>query len=425
MVDAQSQPLNSFTQWPPQKWLCLIMLAMIGLSLSACATWQEPKEIDESALRARAVSAREGDVQVRAAVLSTEDSKRFLGANVNATNILPIWIEVDNATKQTLWLLRAGADPDYFSPQEVAWPFRSLLRRANNDRLNDHFDRLGFQSPIAPGETRNGIIFANPQHRMLLLTVDLLGQGEIIPFTLFLPVPDDVLDEDVLMPIKRLTETNLPNTQKSDQFRTALGMLPYCATNETGARVGDPINVVFVGELADIAAALARLKYRRIEKVYDTAQRLFNRPPDVVVRKAGQGSMPANWMRIWVAPLRYQNQPVFLMQAGRAIGGRFSESSNNEPILHPNVDEARNLLIHDMFYSGGLAKLGFTKPGASIAACPDAFSGNHRYYSDGLRAVLFFESRPLDLSDIETLDWYPYLKHESTNMTPQISDVQQ
>ena len=401
-------PLIRAVQWPMAAWKRLIVLVMIGLLLSACATWQEPQETHESTLRARAVIASERGVQVRAAVLSTEDSNRLLGANVNATKILPVWIEVDNTTTHTLWLLRAGADPDYFSPREVAWPFRSFLQRANNERLNDHFDRFEFHSPVAPGETRNGIIFVNPQYLVLLFTVDLLGQGEIFPFTLFLPVPDDVSDEDVLIPIKRFTETKKPNIQKSDQLRTALEKLPCCATNVAGARVGDPINVVLVGELDDVAAALARLKFRRVEKVSDTAQRLFSRPPDVVVRKSGQGSVPANWMRIWVAPLRYRNQSVFLVQAGRPLGGRFSESDSNNSKLHPNVDEARNLLIQDMLYSGGLEKLGFVRGAGRIDASTQDSSGQAA--SDGLRAVLFFVTRPLSLSDVEILDWEPLLQ---------------
>ena len=171
-------------QWPLAECRRLMMLVMIGLSLSACATWQEPREVNESALRERAVIAGENGVQVRAAVLSTAESKRLLGANVNATKILPVWVEVENATKQTLWLLRAGADPDYFSPQEVAWPFRSFLQREKNERLNEHFDKFEFRSPVAPGESHNGIIFVNPQYRVLLLTVDLLGQDKIFPFTL-------------------------------------------------------------------------------------------------------------------------------------------------------------------------------------------------------------------------------------------------
>ncbi|MCY1305719.1 hypothetical protein D9M70_555420 [compost metagenome] len=35
--------------------------------------------------------------------------------------------------------------------------------------------------------------------------------------------------------------------------------------------------------------------------------------------------------------------------------------------------------------------------------------GGARYFTDGLRAVMFFVTRPLSLSDLEILDWEPYV----------------
>ena len=91
-------------------------LAMFGLSLAlgGCATWQAPTEGDDSALRARAVSATQRGVRLSAAVLSAEDSRRLFGADVNATGVQPVWIEVENRTSDPLVLLRAGIDPNYF-----------------------------------------------------------------------------------------------------------------------------------------------------------------------------------------------------------------------------------------------------------------------------------------------------------------------
>ena len=64
------------------------------------------------------------------------------------------------------------------------------------------------------------------------------------------------------------------------------------------------------------------------------------------------------------------------------------------------MDEASNLLVQDMMYSGGLDKLGFARglrhdAGAAIR---------------GLRAVLFFATRPLSLSDVEILDWVRFIE---------------
>ena len=62
-----------------------------------------------------------------AAVLSAEDSRRMFGADLDNTDVQPVWIEIRNRTSQPLWLLRPGTDPDYFSPLEVAWSLHTPL----------------------------------------------------------------------------------------------------------------------------------------------------------------------------------------------------------------------------------------------------------------------------------------------------------
>ena len=93
------------------------------------------------------------------------------------------------------------------------------------------------------------------------------------------------------------------------------------------------------------------------------------------------------------------------------MGGRFTESESKALILHPNVDEVRNVLIQDLLYSGGLGKLGFvTGVGAVSAAQPRSSLDKAQYYTDGLRAVLFLVTRPVALSGVQILDWHPALK---------------
>lgn len=92
------------------------------------------------------------------------------------------------------------------------------------------------------------------------------------------------------------------------------------------------------------------------------------------------------------------------------MGGRFGERENRTPVLHPDVDEVRNLLVQDLMYSGGVAALGYVKgvDPAEIGQPRESFAGG-RYYTDGLRAVLFFETRPRALSDVKVIDWVPAL----------------
>lgn len=407
-----------------RQWLALAMLlvlSMLTLALSGCASWQTPAEFDDAALRARAKSDTVNGVSLKAAVLSSSDSQQIFGVDVNNSGVQPVWIEVINTTDQALWLLRSGVDPDLFSPLEVAWSFHESFAGETNARLDEHFDSLNFQNPIAPGATQSGILFTNPHRHTRLLSIDILGQKQLFPFTLFPPVPDDATGSTTLSRVNQLTDAVNDDYQHADKFRARLEQLPCCATSADGTDTGDPLNVVLVGEIADIATALVRRDYRMDVLAFDKAQHLFGRPPDIVARKAGQAGTPANWLRLWVAPLRFQGKAVFLVQAGRPQGWRYTVSEEEEEEeedkdlrLHPNVDEARNLLIQDLLYSSGLEKIAFaTGVGATGAGESRHSPGGGSYHTDGLRAVLFLVTRPLSLSDIEILEWHPVLKlHE-------------
>lgn len=395
-----------------------IMALVVALlfSLGGCASWQAPAVVSDTALRARAVSDTERDVTLSAAVLSASDSEQLFGTDINSTGVQPIWIEVRNNSSHTLWLLRSGTDPSYFSPLEVAWPLHSKLAKNSNARIDAYFNALDFKSPVPPGAVRSGILFVNPHRGTYVLNVDLLGQQTIYPFTLFLPIPGEHKSQTLKL-LARLVDSGQNNVQDPELFRAALEQLPCCASD------GDPANMVFVGNVNDIAAALIRRGYRVEQYAGDTRQRIFERPPDIVLRKRGQGGVPANWLRMWVAPLRYQDQPVVLVQSGRPLGGRFAVADSGKRQLHPNVDESRNLLIQDLMYSGGLAQLGFVGGVGAVPRTPaENTDSDSRYHTDGLRAVLFFVTRPLAISDIEILDWVPILQQREVEAATRNAD---
>lgn len=381
-------------------------LTVVTITMSACATWRAPSDTSDAPLRTRASTQSKGGVQLSAAVLGPEDSLRLFGTDVTASGVQPVWIEVRNETDQVLWLLRSGTDPDYFSPLEVAWSSHVMLGGEANERIDEHFDRLAFPHVIPAHGTSSGILFTNPQPVHKLLNVDLLGNRTMVPFTLLLPVPGAAADlQDI---VHRYEDAEVTSYDDPEGLRMALEKLPCCATTADGHADGAPLNVVLIGHLDDLAAAGSRRGYRRSPTVDGMALQVFERPEDLYFRKRAQARAPAVGLRVWRAPITYRGQYVFVAQAGRPVGGRYLPEGSQDVRLHPDVDEVRNFLIHNVMYSGGLERLAFVSgAGAVPAAHSRQMPGAGSYFTDGKRVVLFLGTRPLTFSDVEVLDWEP------------------
>jgi hypothetical protein len=371
-----------------------LVALLLVVALAGCATWQTPADMSDSGLRSRSFSHTSQGVRVSAAVLSAADTRRMFGSDLSEIAVQPVWVEIENNTSQPRWLLRTGTDPEYFSPLEVAWSVHTPLAGGTNAAIDEHFDKLGFKNPIAPGTTRAGVIFTNPAQGTKLLNVDVLGRQTLVPFTLFLPVPQDgaAAGATAAQVGFRYPAAEVTDYRELGALRGALERLPGAATQ------GEPLNVVLVGELEDIGAAMVRRNFRRDAREPDMAHQVFGRSPDAVLRKQAQARAPSTWIRAWRAPITFEGRAVYLGQVARPIGGRFAHADAAELRAHADVDEARNLLVQDMMYSGGLDKLGFARGAAA---------GER---SDGLRAVLFFATRPLSLADVEILEWAPLVK---------------
>ncbi len=369
-------------------------LGFLALAAGGCATWQAPTDLSDDSLRARAVSQARDGIQVHATVMGPEDSLRYLGTDVLSDGVQPVWIEVHNGGAHQLMLLRSGTDPDYFSPLEVAWSSHLKWRGRSNARIDAHFERMAFSNPIPPGATRAGLLYTNRQPNIKVVNLDLVGNRTMVPFTLFAPVPGE--SRGALGRVHEYPANQVADHTDLDAFRAALERLDCCTTRANGTLPGVPLNAIFVGHLEDIAAAGARRGYRQAATEADLAEQVFGRSPDLVARKRDRAGVPSHWLRLWLAPLTFRGQKVYAVQTGRPVGGRFVDEDLPQP-MHANVNEARNLLIGDMAYSGGLERLGFVR-GSAPPADPSL-------QADGFRAVLFFTTRPRSFAQIDVLDW--------------------
>ncbi len=380
------------------------------LALPACATWQAPAPFDDASLRARATTSQSRDVEVHAAVLGAEESRRVFGTDLEASGVQAVWIEVRNRTQNSLWLQFQGIDPDHFSAHEVAWSAHVKFGGDSNARIDALFEQLEFQNPVARGQTRSGFVYTNPQPSMKLVNIDLLGNQVMIPISLLVDVPGG---EDVSERLHLLDNPGFEIIDHADleALREALERLPHCASRDGSEDCATPLNLVLVGRIEDLGAAAIRRGYRRDILQVDRQYKVFGREPDYAARKHAQAGAPATWVRAWRAPLNYRGQPVYVAQTARPVGGRFAGKDPDRLQMHADIDEARNLYLQDAMYSGGLEAVGFL-PG--LAAVPESqrrqLEDGSSYFSDGHRAVLFFTTRPLTFSDVDFLDWVPLLQ---------------
>ena len=179
---------------------------------------------------------------------------------------------------------------------------------------------------------------------------------------------------------------------------------------------GEPLNLVLIGKLEDIGSAISRRGYRLDVREADQARHVFGRPPDYVARKRAHANASAVWIRAWRAPVSFKGEPVFVAQVGRPVGGRFAPDDSAGSRLHGDVDEVRNLFIQSSMYSGGLAAVGFLPSVDAVSRTrPRVLADGESYHTDGVRAVLFFSTRPLALSDVKFLDWEPFLERIETD----------
>lgn len=376
----------------------------------------------------RAVFKSRGDLEIGVAVPTAEESKMMYGVELHKKKIQPIWLRIQNNSQHNYWLLPSGMDPEHFSPSEVAFGFRGNSMKTDQE-IADHFQNLHFKNPIKSNSSKEGYILVNLDEGFKAVDVDLLSQNSVENFTFIFEDPEFKGDFRLINFNDLYADEEIIIIENEDTLRQALESLPCCATNSSGKKDGDPINIILVGSFQDVGAAFVRRNWHASEIIWSKAiwrtvksfltnERyryspvsplyVYGRQQDMAWQKARGNINRRNHIRIWLSPFQYQGKSVFIGQVSRDIGVKFTLKSStiSTHIIDPDVDEARRYFVEDMFYSQAVTKLGHVKGvGATKKENPKLNLGGDPYFSDGYRAVLFFESRPYSMSDIEIANW--------------------
>jgi hypothetical protein len=392
--------------------------------LAGCASGFDPKPMESVPFRERTVTQVDNGVRVSAAVPSATETRDLFGVALYKKGVQPVWIEIENSTGEEVTFLPVAIDADYHSPFEVAALLRS--NKAKN-KAEQHFFNNGVDMRVAPGEVRAGFVFTNLDEGTKAFNVDIIGDERNWQFTFFVQVPGLAIDHYDGNHRDTYPEDQITNFVEPSAFIAALEQMPCCVVDAKAENNGDPLNIVIIGEPGELFYAFIRSGWNETEVVsaasgFKTATAffsggayryspvsslyLFGRKQDIALQRIRKNINERNHFRLWLAPMTFNGQSVWVGQISRDIGVRFTLKTITTHKIDPDVDETREFLLENLAYHQMLAKFAYVggsntssidEPGHNLTGDP--------YFTDGLRLVMWIASEPQDLQDVEYINW--------------------
>jgi hypothetical protein len=237
---------------------------------------------------------------------------------------------------------------------------------------------------------------------------------EGLEFTFSVPVPGisaDYLKRDFATLVAPGTEVKCDLPTLVDR----LTKMPPTTTNTKDTRHGDPANLVVIGSFETILGAFAA-RWDESETItlatcWKTARsfllgsqyryspvsplHLFGRSQDVALQRARRSINERLHLRLWLTPLTYENQPVWLGQVSRDIGVRFTTKVWNLTThrIDPDVDEARDYVLEDLLHAERVDAAGYVDGvGDCLRTAPRHNLTGDPYFTDGKRVVVMLSA---------------------------------
>ncbi len=393
------------------------------LLLAGCASYQPRLDPDADFIQ-RAEVQEKGRLRVSVGVPTRQEAERYLGVDVGADGIQPVWVQVENRDDQAFVLLPISADPNYFSAAEAAWKSHWFLRAATNRRIDDVFFAQQAPVRIAAGETASGMIYTNVQKGLKYVEIDLRGEREIYRLAFQIEIPGYELDYQQVDWDDLYTEGEIREVDEAG-LKAYLESLPCCALGGDQETPGDPLNIAVVAPDETLGPPFLRQGWAVTEtirlrttwgtvlssvfgRIYKnspiSALYVFDRPQDLGLQKARDTVDERNHLRLWLTPVTFEGSTVWIGQISRDIGVRLTSKTLTTHKIDPDTDDARFYLLQDLVNSGALARFGYVK-GVGFAKRDEPrhnFTGDP-YFSDGLRAVFFFSRNYVEYDEIDWL----------------------
>jgi len=392
------------------------IFAFFVLLLTACSSTPYKHEpLSNFQVEQRALTQESGPFRVRASVPSREEAEKIFGIPIYKRGIQPVWLEVSNNSPGRARFVLSSVDQNYFSPFEVAYMHKKLFSKQGWMDMEEYFYSTAMPRQIAAGETVSGFVYTHESSGTKNFNVDIFHASSkedgYEEFTFFVEVPGFVPDHATVN-FEGLYKASVIQDLDADGLRDALLESPCCTTNRDGSGQGPPVNIVLVGKGREVLQSLLRAgwsetSYEKDDNYLKNVNYLYGRPPDAVFRKSRGKKGDRNELSLWLAPLRADGKAVWMGQMKHAIGQRYKI---NEIFFgsaqDPDVDDGRNFLLQNLWYSQSLSAAAFTHTGKVVAMeNPQLDFNNNPFFSDGMRIVMWLSGEPVALQEVRNLQW--------------------
>lgn len=418
------------------RWAALLVMFLgVALFAGGCATWSRPRPVDDASWLRNAFSNQNADVTVWIALPNDEQTKAHFGLPLQKENIQPLWLRVANRSTRPYWLLPGFTDPAYYSSAEVAHHFRSILTAQDSARRQAiRLEEVAFDYYVPPGSEQSGFIYTVLDEGSQVYSIALLSTGAWQRFSFL--VPTERLRTDYgrpavsgLVELISATPGAAADIAGLDALRRNLEAWPAHTSDATAKAEGDPVNFFIIAPWSVLFSALISVGWDETE-ILDahTAFRTFGafvfggtyrhspvsplflhgRSQDAAFQKTRKNINARNHLRLWRMPLQFKGVPVWAGQISRDIGVRLTTHTlwltTHE--IDPDVDGARWSLVQDLIRAQCVSKIGFVAGGTvATPLAPRRNLTGDKYFTDGLRVVLFFSASPMAADEIQMLPW--------------------
>ena len=437
---------------------------IVATILGACASY-EPKplvlDVDLQGVQTKTID----DVTVSVAILTDEQAEQHFGVQFALRGLQALYIKVRNETDRRLWFIRNTVDPDFYSPDEAAVLLKGTLSASDFEALRQHLRDESIRVLHQPLTITEGFLYLPRVEGGRYVDIrlggdvyesdeeDTLDAGWLneLRFGFAVPLPDGLFDYEKLDAAHTYGDVTLPDIEDPEALRMHLEELPCCATDNDGEALGDPLNVVLIGDSQEVLTALTRSGWSFTHRIslttvgrlagaalggdaYPVAPvsnlYLFGRKQDFALQRARPTISQRNHTRFWLAPFTFTGRQVWVGQVSRDIGIKVTPESPTltTHIIDPEVDLTREYLLHSLLDAGLVAEFGFVKGSTQATREAPAINlGNDPYFSDGLRLVVVLSPHPRPYHDVRSMRWErsaaPVAEGQSESAAPNVRPV--